>query len=162
MQNLIANIFKASALPNLMGISTIDIADFYSLKGYIWRLTGSTGGAQKIKFTTPAYTTIGRIPLSSIYFDGSVTITLYEGGSATSGGSAATPLNAYRPGTYTSQMTCTTGVTYANDGTVLDTGAANNFKTPNLDLWYLKASTSYVLTFSGASNYMIQWAEVPV
>lgn len=59
-------------------------------------------------------------------------------------------------------MTCKTGVTYANDGTVMTRINATNFKSPTLNLWYLKASTQYIITFDGSTNYEIQWAEVPV
>jgi hypothetical protein len=159
LQEKIAQIFTGVALPNMMSLSTINVADFYACHGIIFRLTGNTGGAQKISIVTPAYTDICRVALSSIGFDGSVSMSLYEAGSAVTGGSTATPKNAERNGTYTNLVTCKTGVTYANDGTLLDTGV---FKSPSsLNLWYLKASTQYVITFDGSTNYWIQWAEVP-
>ena len=161
LQEKIAQIFTGVALPNMMSLSTINVADFYACHGIIFRLTGNTGDAQKISIVTPAYTAICRVALSSIVFDGAVSMSLYEAGSAVTGGSTATPKNAERNGTYTNLVTCKTGVTYANDGTLLDTGAANNFKSPSLNPWYLKASTQYVITFDGSTNYSIQWAEVP-
>lgn len=147
-------------VPNWSAISVMDVADFYAYKGYIWRLTGATGGANKISFVTPAYTAIDRIALSSVVFDGSVTVTLYEAGSAASSGSATTPLNANRNKTNSSLVTAKTGVTYADDGTVLEVWAANNFKSNDLDLFYLKPETQYIIKFSGATNYRIQWAEI--
>jgi len=159
LQEKIAQIFTGVALPNMMSLSTINVADFYACHGIIFRLTGNTGDAQKISIVTPAYTAICRVALSSIGFDGGVSMSLYEAGSAVTGGSTATPKNAERNGTYTNLVTCKTGVTYANDGTLLDTGV---FKSPSsLNLWYLKASTQYVITFDGSTNYWIQWAEVP-
>ena len=141
-------------------ISTISVEDFYAGRGYIWRLRGATGGALKIKLVTPAFTKVDRIPMSAINYDGNIDIAVYEGGSATSGGSLVTPLNALRSSTRTSLITCTSGVTYANDGTVLEAWTGTKAQSPNLELWYLKPSTQYVITFSGASNYRIQWAEV--
>ncbi len=159
LQEKIAQIFTGVALPNMMSLSTINVADFYACHGIIFRLTGNTGGAQKISIVTPAYTAICRVALSSIVFDGAVSMSLYEAGSAVTGGSTATPKNAERNGTYTNLVTCKTGVTYANDGTLLDTG---NLKSPaSLNPWYLKASTQYVITFDNSTNYSIQWAEVP-
>ncbi|NMD04080.1 MAG: hypothetical protein GYA71_12465 [Bacteroidales bacterium] len=158
LQEKIAQIFTGVALPNMMSLSTINVADFYAYHGIIFRLTGNTGGAQKISIVTPAYTAICRVALSSIVFDGGVSMSLYEAGSAVTGGGTATPKNAERNGTYTNLVTCKTGVTYANDGTLLDTGS---FKSPLPNLWYLKASTQYVITFDGSTNYSIQWAEVP-
>jgi len=153
---------KGSSLPNFSARSTINVVDFYSRLGYIWRLSGATGGASKISLVTPAYTTIDRIPLSTIEYDDSPTVVLYEAGTTSTGGSAGTPVNACRCSTYTTQMTAKTGVTYANDGTVLETVTSSFFgKTPSLRLWYLKPETQYIITFSASCNYMFEWAEVP-
>lgn len=162
MNELERQIQLNSFLPNLAARSHINVADFYAYKGWIFRLTGNTGGAQKISLVTPSYTTIARIPVSNILFDGSVSMICYEAGSAATSGSTATPLNANRTVTTTSLMTCKTGVTYANDGTIFQRVNATNFKSPTLNLWYLKPSTQYIITFDGSTNYEIQWAEVPI
>ena len=52
------------------------------------------------------------------------------------------------------------GVTYSDDGTVLESWTGAKEKSPNLELWYLKSSTQYVFKFTAATNYRIQWAEL--
>jgi len=152
---------KNGMLPNSAGISTINIVDFYARLGYIWRLAGATGGALKISFVTPDYTNgVRRIPLSDVYYDGVTNLTIYEGGSATTGGDVKTPLNADRTALYTSGATIKTGVTYADDGTILASWSGSKQKSPDLELWYLKSSTQYVFVFSASTNYRIQWAEL--
>lgn len=151
-----------SYLPNLKGQSTINVADFYAYLGYIFRLTGNTGGAYKISLVTPAYTTISRIPLAKIGYDDSPDVKLYEGGTAVTGGSSCTPLNAQRECTCASLVTCKAGVTYADDGTLIETISADIKNTPNLSLWYLKPETQYVITFSANCNYSLEWGEVPL
>lgn len=153
-------LFSNGVLSTYKAISTINVADFYSREGYIFRLTGATGGAAKISLITPAYTTIDRLPLAAIGFDDTPTVILYEAGTASTGGSEATPLNACRCSEQTSLMTAKTGVTYANDGTVLETISASIKNIPSLKLWYLKPETEYIITFSASCNYVLEWAEV--
>lgn len=158
---ILEDIIGNSYLSNFKSQSNINVTDFYTLLGYIFRLTGATGGATKISLITPEYTTICRVPVSAIGFDGTPTVIFYEGGSASTGGSSTTPLNACRCSTTISQMVCKTGVTYANNGTLMETVSASIKNIPSLKLWYLKPETEYVITFSTSCNYVIQWAEVP-